>query len=74
MAELIYNEKGRLLFTEEMKKEYTILIPMMLPIHFALLEKIFITQVLVFYINYRKPIWIAFWAIIGAAAGTMTAG
>ncbi|HNX64096.1 MAG TPA: 2-hydroxyacyl-CoA dehydratase [Oscillospiraceae bacterium] len=42
MAELIYNEKGRLLFTEEMKKEYTILIPMMLPIHFALLEKIFI--------------------------------
>lgn len=41
MAELIYNEKGRLLFTEEMKKEYTILIPMMLPIHFTLLERIF---------------------------------
>lgn len=41
MAELVYNEKGRLLFTEEMRKEYTILIPMMLPIHFTLLEKIF---------------------------------
>ncbi len=41
MAELIYNEQGRLLFTEEMRKEYTILIPQMLPIHFTLLEKIF---------------------------------
>lgn len=37
----MYNEQGRLLFTEEMRKEYTILIPQMLPIHFALLEKIF---------------------------------
>ena len=41
MAELVYNEHGRLLFTEEMREEYTILIPMMLPIHFTLLEKIF---------------------------------
>lgn len=41
MAELVYNNQGRLLFTEEMKKEYKILIPMMLPIHFTLLEKIF---------------------------------
>ncbi len=41
MAELVYNEQGRLLFTEEMKKEYTILIPQMLPIHFSLLVKIF---------------------------------
>ncbi len=41
MAELIYNEQGRLLFTEEMRKEYTILIPMMLPVHFTLLENIF---------------------------------
>ena len=24
MAELLYNEEGRLLFTEEMKKEYTL--------------------------------------------------
>lgn len=41
MAELVYNEKGRLLFTEEMKKEYTVLIPQMLPIHFELLVQIF---------------------------------
>lgn len=41
MAELVYNEQGRLLFTEEMRKEYTILIPNMLPIHFRLLERIF---------------------------------
>lgn len=41
MAELVYNEKGRLIFTKEMKKEYTILLPMMLPIHFSLLDKIF---------------------------------
>lgn len=40
MAELIYNEKGRLIFTEEMKNEYTILLPMMLPMHFTLIEKI----------------------------------
>lgn len=41
MAELVYNEQGRLLFTEEMRREYTILIPQMLPVHFTLLEKIF---------------------------------
>ncbi len=41
MAELIYNEQGRLLFTEEMRKEYTILIPNMLTIHFRFLERIF---------------------------------
>ncbi|MCM1523054.1 MAG: 2-hydroxyacyl-CoA dehydratase [Ruminococcus sp.] len=41
MAELVYNEQGRLLFTEEMRKEYTILIPNMLPIHFKFLERIF---------------------------------
>ena len=33
MAELLYNEEGRLLFTEEMKKEYTLLMPQMLPVH-----------------------------------------
>lgn len=38
MAELKYNKQGRLLFTKEMKKEYTILIPMMLPIHFTLIK------------------------------------
>lgn len=38
MAELKYSNDGRLLFTSEMKKEYTILLPMMLPIHFKLLQ------------------------------------
>ena len=41
MAKLLYNKDGRLLFTKEMKKEYTILIPQMLPVTFALLEKCF---------------------------------
>ncbi len=34
MAELKYDDTGRLLFTEEMKEEYTILIPSMAPYHF----------------------------------------
>ena len=29
MAELVYDENGRLLFTKEMKEEYTILFPTM---------------------------------------------
>lgn len=37
MAKLKYNKRGRLLFTREMKKEYTILAPMMAPIHFRLI-------------------------------------
>lgn len=41
MAELVYNEQGRLLFTKEMKEEYTILVPQMLPIHFTFIVKIF---------------------------------
>lgn len=41
MAELVYDETGRLLFTEEMKKEYTILIPQMLPVHFTIMRQIF---------------------------------
>lgn len=40
MAELVYDGE-RLVFTKEMQKEYTILMPMMLPMHFALLERIF---------------------------------
>ncbi len=40
MAELIYDKTGRLLFTEEMKKEYTLLIPQMLPVHFGLMARI----------------------------------
>ena len=31
MAKLVYDETGRLLFTKEMEKEYTILMPQMLP-------------------------------------------
>ena len=38
MAKLKYSKDGRLLFTKEMKNEYTILLPMMLPIHFKLLK------------------------------------
>ncbi|MGM0435940.1 MAG: 2-hydroxyglutaryl-CoA dehydratase [Bacillota bacterium] len=34
MAELKYTEDGRLLFTEEMRREYTILVPQMAPYHF----------------------------------------
>ena len=42
MAELKYDKKtGRLLFTKQMKREYTILMPNMAPIHFKILEKVF---------------------------------
>ena len=41
MAKLIRDEKGRLLFTEEMKEEYTILCPNMVDIHFRLLVNVF---------------------------------
>ena len=41
MAELIYDEQGRLLFTEEMKREYTLLMPQMLPVHFTMLRQVF---------------------------------
>jgi len=37
MAKLEYDEFGRLLFTEEMRKEYTILVPQMAPYHFDFL-------------------------------------
>lgn len=37
MAELTYDEHGRLLFTEAMRKEYTILVPQMAPYHFTYL-------------------------------------
>ncbi len=40
MAELKYDETGRLLFTKEMKQEYTLLIPQMLPIHFTIIARI----------------------------------
>ncbi len=35
------DKTGRILFTKEMKEEYTILCPMMLPIHFALMVDVF---------------------------------
>lgn len=40
MAELVYDKTGRLLFTKEMAKEYTILAPQMLPDHFEMLVQI----------------------------------
>lgn len=40
MAELVYDENGRLIFTKEMKEEYTILMPQMLPVHFGMFRQI----------------------------------
>ena len=40
MAKLEYDSTGRLLFTQEMKKEYTVLIPQMLPVHFGFFAKL----------------------------------
>ena len=44
MAELVYDKTGRLLFTEEMKKEYTLLMPQMLPVHFAMMARLLETE------------------------------
>ena len=41
MQELKYDKKGRLLFTRQMKKDYTILLPMMAPIHFNIIKNVF---------------------------------
>ena len=41
MAKLKYDKTGRLLFTKEMKKEYTILMPQMLPVFFTIMKKLF---------------------------------
>jgi predicted nucleotide-binding protein (sugar kinase/HSP70/actin superfamily) len=41
MAQLIYDKTGRLLFTKEMKKEYTLLMPQMLPVTFTMLKRVF---------------------------------
>jgi predicted nucleotide-binding protein (sugar kinase/HSP70/actin superfamily) len=41
MAKLTYDKTGRLLFTKEMKKEYTLLMPQMLPVTFTMLKKVF---------------------------------
>ena len=41
MAKLEYDKDGRLLFTKEMKKEYTLLMPQMLPVTFSMMKKVF---------------------------------
>lgn len=40
MAQLTYDETGRLLFTKEMKAEYTLLMPQMLPVHFTMIQRL----------------------------------
>ena len=40
---MAFTDTDRVLFTKEMKKDYTILLPNMLPMHFRILEKIFNT-------------------------------
>ncbi len=40
MANLVYSSTGRLLFTKEMKEEYTLLMPQMLPVHFGMMKKL----------------------------------
>ena len=40
MAELTYDETGRLLFTKEMKEEYTLLMPQLLPVHFSMIARV----------------------------------
>lgn len=44
MAELVYDKDGRLLFTKEMKQEYTILMPQMLPVHFGMFQQLLILE------------------------------
>lgn len=41
MAKLVYDKDGRIIFTKEMKKEYTILLPMMAKIHFSIIRNVF---------------------------------
>ncbi|MBQ8357569.1 MAG: 2-hydroxyacyl-CoA dehydratase [Clostridia bacterium] len=40
---MAFTETDRVIFTKEMRKDYTILLPNMLPMHFRILEKIFNT-------------------------------
>ena len=44
MAKLEYDKDGRLLFTREMKEEYTILMPQMLPVHFGMFRQLLILE------------------------------
>ena len=41
MSRLVYDKNGRLLFTKEMKREYTLLMPQMLPVTFTMMKKVF---------------------------------
>jgi len=41
LANLKYDKNSRLLFTKEMKKEYTLLMPQMLPVTFSMMKKVF---------------------------------
>ena len=41
MVKLTYDKTGRLLFTREMKREYTLLMPQMLPVTFTMMKKVF---------------------------------
>ena len=44
MAELVYGKDGRLLFTKEMKQEYTLLMPQMLPVHFGMFRQLLVLE------------------------------
>ncbi len=44
MAQLVYDKNGRLLFTKEMKEEYTILMPQMLPVHFGMFRQLLLLE------------------------------
>ena len=41
MATLKFDKDGRLLFTKEMKRDYTLLMPQMLPVTFTMMKKVF---------------------------------
>ena len=44
MSKLVYDKNNRLLFTKEMKDEYTLLFPQMLPVTFELMKRVFELQ------------------------------
>ena len=44
MAKIKRTRNGRIIFTKEMKRDYTILVPDMLPIHFELMKHVFLNE------------------------------
>ncbi len=44
MAKIKRARNGRIIFTKEMKKDYTILVPDMLPIHFEIMKNVFLNE------------------------------